>query len=289
MLLAKLYMNAEVYVGTDMYASALPEIEDVIGGAYQLNPNYRHNFLADNNTSPEMIFTVPQDGDNTRTWGNTTFLAHAGCGGTMVADDYGLDGCWWGLRIQPEIVALFPGAPASPDGRLVLWTDEQNMEIASITTFQDGYASPKYQNITSLGQPGSNLQFPDTDFPMFRLADAYLMYAEVALRGGGGSRAQALGYINDLRERAYGDTSGNITDAELDLDFILDERARELHWEGHRRVDLIRYGLFTGSDYVWSWKGGVQAGTGTDSFRSLYPIPASELVANPNLEQNPGY
>jgi hypothetical protein len=207
----------------------------------------------------------------------------------MIADDYGLDFCWWGLRIQPEVVALFPNAPDSPDGRLIVFTDGQNLEIGSITNFQDGWAAPKYQNVNSLGQAGSDPTFPDTDYPMFRLADAYLMYAEVFLRGGGGSAAQAVDYINELRERAYGDTSGNIAADDLTLDFVLDERARELWWEGHRRTDLIRYGLFTSGDYTWSWKGGTQAGGASDAFRALYPIPASELLANPNLEQNTGY
>lgn len=81
--------------------------------------------------------------------------------------------------------------------------------------------------------------FPDTDFPMFRLADVYLMYAEAVLRGGqGGSVTQATDYINILRSRAYGNSNGNISTAQLTLDFILDERARELYWEGHRRTDL---------------------------------------------------
>lgn len=289
MLLAKVYMNAGVYVGQDMYADALTEVQNVIGGPYQLAAEYRLNFLADNNTSPEIIFAVPQDGNATRTWGNTTFLAHAGCGGSMANADYGLDGCWWGLRIQPEIVALFPGAPTSPDARAILYTDGQNLAIGSITNFADGYAAPKYSNVTSGGAPGAHGTFPDTDYPMFRLADAYLMYAELVLRGAGGTTGQAVDYVNDLRERAYGDQSGNIAANDLTLDFVLDERARELWWEGHRRTDLIRYGLFTGGTYTWSWKGGTQAGGATDEFRNLYPIPASELVANPNLTQNTGY
>jgi hypothetical protein len=98
-----------------------------------------------------------------------------------------------------------------------------------------------------------------------------------------------VGYVNELLERAYGDPSANITAGELTLDFILDERARELWWEGHRRTDLIRYGLFTSGDYVWSWKGGSQAGVGVADRFNLYPLPASELLANPNLTQNPGY
>jgi hypothetical protein len=123
---------------------------------------------------------------------------------------------------------------------------------------------------------------------MFRLADAYLMYAEAVLRGGGGTRAQALTYVNDLRQRAYGNTSGNITDTQLTLPFLLSERARELLWEGHRRTDLIRFGAFS-DNAVWQWKGDVQAGRLTESFRNLYPLPASELTANPHLTQNTGY
>ena len=123
---------------------------------------------------------------------------------------------------------------------------------------------------------------------MFRLADAYLIYAEAVLRGGGGSTAQALTYVNALRQRAYGDTSGNITAAQLTLDFILDERGRELLWEAHRRTDLVRYGRFTGGEYLWAWKGGAAGGTATESFRDLYPLPANELMANPNLDAEPG-
>jgi starch-binding outer membrane protein, SusD/RagB family len=129
-----------------------------------------------------------------------------------------------------------------------------------------------------------------TDYPMFRLADAYLTYAEAVLRGGqGGDASTALNYVNQLRERAFGNTSGNITSGELTLDFILDERARELYWEGHRRTDLIRFNKFTGGEYLWPWKGNVKAGAATPAYRNLYPIPSNDLGANPNLEQNDGY
>ena len=77
--------------------------------------------------------------------------------------------------------------------------------------------------------------------------------------------------VNDLRERAFGDASQNITSGQLTVDFILDERARELFWEGHRRTDLIRFGKFTGGDYVWPWKGNVAAGTATSGHRDLFP------------------
>ena len=123
---------------------------------------------------------------------------------------------------------------------------------------------------------------------MFRLADAYLMYAEAVLRSGGGSRAQALDYVNQLRRRAYGGNGGDVADAQLTLDFLLAERARELLWEGHRRTDLIRFDRFSDNG-IWAWKGNAPAGRPTEAFRDLYPLPASELLANPNLKQNPGY
>lgn len=286
MLLAKLYLNAEVYTGTPRYGEALAEAQTVIGGPFSLDPLYRRPFLADNNTSPEIIFPVIQDGQTTRTWGGMTFLVHAACGGDMDAADLGVDGCWFGLRLKPEAYNRFaPGDPRTS----YFFTEGQTVEVTSISNFNAGIAAPKFQNITSTGAPGSSQVHPDTDFPMFRLADAYLMYAEAHLRGGGGTREQALAYINAIRQRTYGDTSGDITDPELTLDFVLDERGRELLWEAHRRTDLIRYGRFTGGDYLWSWKGGVQAGTATETFRNLFPLPASELVTNTNLAQNPGY
>ena len=116
------------------------------------------------------------------------------------------------------------------------------------------------------------------------------MYAEAILRGGtGGDLNTALGYINDLRYRAYGDNSGQISASQLTLDFILEERARELYWEGHRRTDLIRFKRFSETNYTWPWKGGVIGGRSTNSNYNLFPIPSSDLGANPNLKQNPGY
>ncbi len=290
MLLAELYLNAGVYTGTADYADALTSAQDVINSGYSLDPNYRHMFLADNNTSPEIIFAVPQDGQRTQTWGGTTFLVHAACGGSMSDAAYGISGCWWGLRLKPEAYNNY----AVGDNRASYFfkgtpPDTQSVAVADMFTFANGIAAPKYQNVTSTGAPGSNPTHPDTDFPMFRLAEAYLIYAEAVLRGGGGSQAQALQYVNDIRRRAYGNASGDITAGQLTLPFILAERGRELLWEGHRRTDLVRFGLFTGGSYIWAWKGGVQAGTVTAAHLDLYPLPASELVANPNLTQNPGY
>jgi hypothetical protein len=284
MLLAKLYMNSQVYTGTARYADARAAVEQVIGAGYTLDPSYKHLFLADNNTSPELIFVVPQDGLRTQSYGGTTFLVHASVGGNMNSTAFGIDGGWWGLRVKPEVPAYFVAA----DKRGVFFTDGQTLAINNLTNFQEGYAVPKYSNVTSTGAPGSNPAFMDVDYPMFRLGDAYLMYAEAVLRNGGGTRAQALTYVNALRQRAWGNTNGNITDAQLTLGFLKYELSRELFWEGHRRTDLVRFGAFTDQG-IWAWKGGLKAGKLTETFRNLYPLPASELLANPNLTQNPGY
>ena len=292
MLLAKLYLNAGVYTGTPQYAQALTALQQVIAGPFTLDPSFQHVFQADNNTSPEIIFPVLQDGKLTKSFGGTTFLIHASCGGSMAPGDQGVNGCWFGLRLKRQAFNRFTAADSitvtDPRGAF-FWTDGQTPDVAAISNFNNGVAVQKFTNKTSTGANGSDLEFPDTDFPMFRLADAYLMYAEAHLRGGGGDLAQALAYVNAIRQRAFGDASGNITEAQLTLEFLLDERVRELLWEAHRRTDLVRYGLFTGGGYLWQWKGGILAGRATETFRDLFPLPASELTTNPNLTQNPGY
>ena len=128
---------------------------------------------------------------------------------------------------------------------------------------------------------------------MFRLADVYLMYAEAVARGGeGGSMATAVQYVNALRQRAYGDTAHGVTEEWLTVNNyrnILDERCRELYWEGTRRTDLIRYGLFTSANYLWTFKGGVLSGTGVSDRYNVFPIPTTDLSVNANLKQNGGY
>jgi DNA-dependent RNA polymerase auxiliary subunit epsilon len=293
MVLAKLYLNAQVYTGTGRYADARQAVERVIAtGKFQLDDRYQDIFLADNQTSPEIIFSVPFDGRNTRTFGGTTFLIHASVGNQMNPSDYGVDGGWWGLRAKPQLVGMFPGGASSADRRAnIFYTNGQTLNISAVGAFEQGLTAPKFRNVTSTGSRGSDAGYADTDFPMFRLADAYLMYAEAVLRGGGGSTTTAVDYVNQIRRRAYGNTTGDITAAQLTLDFILDERARELFWEAHRRTDLVRFGRFTGGSYVWAFKGNrtLATGTSTPETRNLYPIPASDMAVNPNLKQNPGY
>ncbi|MDB4910231.1 MAG: RagB/SusD protein [Gemmatimonadetes bacterium] len=289
MLLAKLYLNAQVYTGSEHYAEVITALAPVLApSVYTLDASYQHLFLADNNTSPELIFVVPFDGKHTQSYGGTTFLTHAETGNGIAPAVVGIDGGWYGLRVRKEVSLLYPSVPG-PDHRAdYFYTAGQDISMSNLTDFGKGYLTSKYRNVKSDGSPGQIPGFSDVDYPMFRLGDAYLMYAEAVLRGGGGTRAQALLYVNALRERAYGNASGDITDTQLTLPFLRDERSRELLWEGHRRTDLIRFASFTEGG-VWQWKGNVLAGTVTETFRNLYPLPASEVIANHNLTQNSGY
>ncbi len=487
MLLAKLYLNAEVYIGQPKYTEALQYCERILSAGYTLEPEYAHLFLADNDRSNEIIFPIAFDGNNTRTFGGTTFIINASIGGDrMRPADLGMAGGWAGTRTTREFFNKFPddagglvaarnlgqtaaypkryvsgshqgndpttafsisstgnnffegheyfpepnstiqftiapapqvprfgdngpdgvlninGAPilvpeagvhfievnwseltytiekreyvirgtatsnnavpmtydpetnalkatldmvagdfvfATEDGsiafgdnggdgiltvggdpiqkittagsyeitffinqpdysyqinsrsfdrRPLFFTDGQTVDIDNVLVFSQGIAVNKFKNVTSTGQPGSNASYADTDFPMFRLADAYLMAAEAIMRSGG-STDQALQYVNTVRERAFQGGGGNLTADELTLDELLDERGRELYWECHRRTDLIRFGKFSDSDYLWQWKGGVRDGAPVSSFRDVYPIPSQDLGANPNLTQNEGY
>ena len=322
-LLAKLYLNAEVYTGTGRYSDCVEYCNKVIGAGYALNPNgglpantnnrYRNLFLADNDKSPEVIFAIAFDGVNTESYGGMTYLVNAAVGGSMPKAAFGVtSGGWSGYRATKALTDLFglglgtvhnPAHPDlvnpdttqnNPDKRFLFYTQGQTREInAVLNQFSNGYAYKKFRNVTSnlvRGSDALNNLFPDTDFPMFRLGDVYLMYAEAVVRGGtGGSAGQALTYVNNLRERAYGNTTGNIAAADLTLDFLLDERARELFGECHRRTDLIRFGKFTGSNKLWPWKGGVKDGQAVDSYRALFPIPTTDLSVNHNLRQNTGY
>lgn len=288
-LLARIYLNAQVYTGTAKNTEAITYANKVIAAGYSLVTNYKWLMLADNNLNTnEFIFTINYDGKKTQGYGGTTFLCHAAVGGSINASDYGIDGGWGGIRTTKSLPTLFPDFTGTKDKRAQFYTNGQNLDINDLTAFTDGFAVVKYINKTRSGANGSDQQFSDVDMPLFRLGEIYLIYAEAVLRGGtGGDKLTAISYINKLRQRAYGDASGNVTD--IDLNFILDERARELYWEGLRRSDLIRFNKFVEGTTLWQWKGGVKDGTGVASFRKLYPIPSSDVSANTNLVQNPGY
>lgn len=293
MLLSKLYLNAETYTGTERYSDVITYTTKVIEAGYEIpDVPYKNLFLADNDRNgaqKEIIFPITFDALHTQSYGGMTFIIHASVGGTMNAPDFGIDGGWAGLRTTQQFVDKFPGGADSDDSRAMFHTDGQTKEVLTIGNFNHGYAVAKYRNVNVNGNRGDYpAGFVDTDFPMFRLADAYLMYAEVVARGKGGDATKARDYINELRERAYGDPSRNISVADITPAFILNERARELYWEAHRRTDLIRFNQFT-ENGIWAFKGGVPQGSTTPSYRNLMPIPASDLGVNTNLTQNPGY
>jgi hypothetical protein len=297
-LLARIYLNAQVYTGTARFTDAITYSQKVINAGYTLTPNYDQLFLADNNKNTnEFILTINYDGSKTEGYGGTTFLTHAACGGSIPTALFGVDGQWAGIRTTSSLVSLFPANTSTafpengnPDTRAEMWTQGQNLVINDVTSFTDGYAITKFRNVNSDGSAPATTAYSYIDMPLFRLAEQYLIYAEAVLRGGtGGDATTALTYINTLRTRAYGNASGNITNGQLTTDFILQERARELFWEGFRRTDLIRYGLFTSASYLWPFKGGAKNGTSVADFRSIYPIPDADRAVNPNLKQNPGY
>ncbi|MFN0275386.1 MAG: RagB/SusD family nutrient uptake outer membrane protein [Chitinophagales bacterium] len=292
-LLAKMYLNAEVYTGSNRYTDCATYCSKIISeGGYSLQPNYEHLFMADNHLSNEIIFPVAFDGLFTQTYGGTTFLTHSTIGGdAMSAIDssfFGVQFGWGGNRATPEFAALFPD---EDDDRNLFFTDGQTLvfsDDSELGDFTVGWPIAKWRNYTSTGVIGSDAtgNFVDIDYPMFRLADVYLMYAECAARGFADAGI-GVGYFNALRERAYGDASENV--GAITPEDVLNERARELYWEATRRTDLIRFGKFTGGDYLWAFKGGSFAGTSVPDYLNLYPLPSSDIVANPNLVQNPGY
>jgi len=285
-LLARVYLNAGVYSGTPHYDSAIVYSSKVIAAGYSLIPNYTQLMLADNNlNTSEFILTVNYDGVKTQNYGGTTFLTHSPVGGSMAASAFGIGGGWSGNRTTKSLIALFPDPNGTGDKRAEFYTAGQNLDIASIPTFTDGYAVTKYKNLTRAGALGQSLDFSDIDFPLFRLAEQYLIYAEATLQGGaGGSATQAFAYVNLLRTRAQATAFTSIT-----LQDILNERGRELYWEGFRRTDLIRFNQFVEGTYLWPWKGGVQSGTSVAAYRKLFPLPAAEISSNTNLVQNTGY
>jgi hypothetical protein len=298
-LLAKLYLNAEVWTGTNRYGDCIKMCENIISAGYSLGEDYSYLFLADNDknsSSGEFIFTIPQDGLHLQSNGCMTFVIQAATLSDMAeAGVIAGVGGWNGATIRPELYHKFTSAD---DNRAMFFSKgvtppperketEHSLDITQLSADTEiGYGVTKFRNVTSDGTSASHNSFVDTDYPLFRLGDVYLMYAEAAIRGGG-NKEKALDYVNELRGRAS--ITEILTSTDLTLDFILDERARELYWEGWRRQDLIRFGKFTGETYKWQWKGNVPEGTAIPDFRNLYPLPENQISMNSNLTQNQGY
>lgn len=314
MLLARLYLNAEVYTGTARWDDVITYVNKVEDSqVYSLATDYRQNFAADNdgNSNPEMIFAWEQDGIHTQGYVGTTFIIESSSDAQYVrAEDYhGLteNTNWNGNRARKDFMnilvdtlATYAGNPVpatdtifatNPDNRILLRM-KKSFDIPSASSSGDfGIGVYKFtaRNHDGTLPANYNPAYACTDFPVFRYADALMMRAEANYRLNGA--AAAVDDINAIRERAYGDQSGNVTAADIDEQFLLDERAKEFYYEGHRRTDLVRFGQFTDGDYHWQWKGGTFEGTATSSHRDLFPIPGDEISANPNYngENNPGY
>lgn len=312
-LLARMYLNAEVYTGTARWADAKNAAAKVINsGSYKLAPKYAELFMADNGENAqarqESIFSIFYDKDRMQTWGGTTFLVNA----SLSSDDdekYDLTGAdgWQMMRAPYAYVEKFGVTDIDydaniniddgyygykcDDSRAMFFIKGRSEEMLDISEFTQGWSVVKYSNwYSNRGATPSFTAFSSIDFPMIRLGELYLIYAEAALREAGGnssSNSEGLKLLNELGVRAKGDNHTALTS--YTLDFLIDERARELMWEGHRRTDLIRYGLYTSSNYVWEWKGGVQEGVGLSDHYKICPIPQEDVDQNPNLEQNPGY
>lgn len=298
-LLARLYLNAQVYNktpggtsnnGAPRYSDAIKYAKKVIAAGYTLHDNYKELMLADNDlNTDEFIWAIRFDGTNTQTYSGTTFLVHGPAG--IPGDTTGTNGTWDCIRMTEQFVDKFDGL----DSRGQFWTNNQTKTMdVLLGDARKGYSSTKFRNRTRSGAIGPNTDasktFVDIDMPIFRLAEIYLIYAESVARGGsGGDNATALSYLKKLAVRARpNDPNANNYPA-LTLPYIIDERGRELFWEGHRRTDLIRFGQFTSSAYLWAWKGGVRSGTAVSNKYELFPIPSTDLSSNPGLVQNPGY
>lgn len=284
MILAKLYLNAEVYTGVAHYDDCAEVLLDLTSDGYSLHSDYQELFLADNNNcTDEIIFAIEQDGIYIQSYGCTNYLIFASTGGEMDPAAVGISSGWGGLRMTPEFYDLFE----SGDERALFYTETQQRDVDDITDFTNGYAFMKFKNINSDGTQGQASGFVDTDWPVYRYADVLLMLAECAYRGASNITAdQGRAYLNEVRARAG---LSALSSSEFTADNILDERACELYQECFRRQDLIRFNKFTTSDYLWQWKGGVKNGTSVSSKYELFPIPNSELMSNSKLSQNSGY
>ena len=325
MLLARLYLNSEIYTGTARWADARDYAKKVMDSPYKLHTvgynaegsdgvyrefsAYQMLFMGDNaktDAAYEALFPVIQDGLRTTSWGGTNFLICS----TVDADVHpypydetevnGLynNSTWGGNRARPELIRLFfpnDDAPsehayavamAAGDDRALFETEGRFLNVEDESNFKYGYATAKFNNFKCDGSKGSDNTFADSHLFYMRVAEAYLNYAEALTRMNGGTApADAVAAINAIRGRAHTTQRTSYT-----LNQILDEWGREFYFEGRRRVDLIRFGKFGGTtDYKWQWKGGSYAGRDFEAFRNVFAIPTDDLIANSKLQQNPGY
>jgi len=321
MLLARLYLNAEVYIGENKYAEAVKYATRVIDNKnYALNTTdlngytaYEQLFMGDNgeneNARKEIIFPIRCDGATSRSYGGTVYTI-ASCTGSG-SPDQGLPSSLWTCnRARQALVDKFFSTSTllplnyadgymanvraiAGDDRAMFFAGAENAdgknqrtyETEEKTSFTAGLGILKWSNIPAKGGAPSDVTFSDTDVPLMRVAEAYLTRAEANFRLNGATQAVADD-INTIRSRSG---AVDMKLAQINAKAICDEWCREFYFEGRRRSDLIRFGYFTTGSYVWDWKGGTYEGKGVSSIYKLYPIPYNELSTNKNMTQNPGY
>lgn len=286
LLLARLFLNSEAYTGQARWAEAKEMAAAVINGGYALCSDYSRLFMGDNDSNgaqqeivlPVLVTAASSD------WGNTTFLIASTHDSSM--PDCGLNQNWAGVILRSSMLRAFglAGTPylntvadaqqAAGDERCLIQCNGQ-AELGF--NFNSGIHCLKYSNLHADGTTPSDASHADTDFPLMRLAEAYLIAAEADARVNGGvCSADGLRLLNMLRTRAK---AAPLSSANLSV--ISDEWAREFYLEGQRRSQLIRFGYYNKADYQWDGKG--------NSVANLMPVPYSILSRYPNYSQNAGY
>lgn len=275
----------------------------------------------------EILWGIPYSTDLTESYGGSMFLIASAITdegkeadpskGFMNHTWYGINAQWGCMHARQQFSNLFDfNGPTSNDGRVEIWGTSAygfNIENTEFSNFLDGYAAIKFTNcmadatgnlprweadngLIRVGEQPvrSNANFPDTDLPIIRLAEVYLIAAEAEYKAG--NPATAVNYINLLRERACNRmynpaTLPACTTGELSDDYILAERARELYWENVRRTDLIRFGKFAGqSSYSWTWLNNMPTHGSMPAYMNLFPIPQDVIATyGSTYKQNPGY
>lgn len=306
-LLARMYLNSSVYTGVPRWTEAKAVCERIFGMGYSLCPDYASLFRGDNGENPqasgEMLWAIDYDADNTESYGGTTYILSASMASTDITDESrpnGQTNGWAGLRVPYEYVSKYFGVSgqdyetgtyevADRRGELFYIKGRSESMDGALYSFMNGWTCLKFNNIphdktdSSYIDVSATKNFSDVDFPMIRLAEICLIYAEACMNLGQG--AAALPYLAELSARA-----GVPAPSEVTTEFLVAERARELMWEAHRRTDLIRFGLYDSAAFLWPYKGGDSfSGQGFPAYKCIFPLPPTELAANDALVQNPGY
>ena len=306
-LLARMYLNAQVYTGTPMWLQAKRICEEIFEMGYSLCPDSAYLFRGDNGQNlaarDEFLWAIDYSNASTQSYGGTFYLMAAALASTDITDFSRPNGQrhgWAGLRVPYEFVEKHfavtgqnyeTGEYQTADSRgSMFYIKGRHQSIEdNLYDYMYGWSCLKFNNIPhdqtneSFLATSAIKDFADADFPMIRLAEIYLIYAEACMRLDDAS--SAMPYMAELAARA-----GVSAPAEITEEFLVEERGRELMWEAHRRTDLIRFGLFHTDDYLWPYKGGdTFEGQAFPAYKCIFALPPTELAANPELVQNPGY